>query len=392
MKILGIISDPPDPPLDGGKVRNFNIWPRIAARGVEVRIVGNLTAATAGGPVPGVPCEFVPYPARGVLTKLRGAYLHSYHEYPRNPALVSRVDQIAAEWQPDVIHAEELRMGYYLPCARNRKAPALQTLAIHNVENQLYESIVSPAVPLGKGLASRLHLANLRRYESHLARSVEVAFAYSERDRNIYQGLYPHGRWQATKNGADVAAVVPKPQPLAPSVLLVGTLSYQPNRRGLIWFLNEVSPRLNPEIRLTVAGSGADADLQARMASANVRFVNRPDSLQPFYDEHAIAIAPIFEGSGTRTKILEALAYERVVVTTTKGVEGLHLAEGEGVAIADTAESFADAIHRLATPEARAPIAQAGRRAVLERYDWSIAAAELLQVWRGLLSSRMARS
>jgi glycosyltransferase involved in cell wall biosynthesis len=277
-------------------------------------------------------------------------------------------------------------MGYYLPCTRNQKASASQTVTFHNVEIQLYEGMVFPSVPVAKGLASRLHVANLKRYESHLARSVDVAFTYSERDRDIYQGLYPHGRWQATKNGANVALITPTPQPLASSVLLVGTLNYPPNRRGLLWFLDEVLPLLNPEIRFTVAGSGADADLQARLAAANVRFVNRPDSLQPFYDENALAIAPIFEGSGTRTKILEALAYERVTITTTKGVEGLFLAEGEGIAIADTPAAFADAIHRLSPPEVRSPIAHAGRQAVLERYDWSVVAAEMIQVWQGLHS------
>ena len=78
-----------------------------------------------------------------------------------------------------------------------------------------------------------------------------------------------------------------------------------------------------------------------------MRFEDTPADLRPLYDEHAVIVVPVFEGSGTRGKILEALSYERAVVTTTKGPEGLDLQAGEGFVIADEPGEFANAIQKL---------------------------------------------
>src|SRR5262249_24993791 len=107
------------------------------------------------------------------------------------------------------------------------------------------------------------------------------------------------------------------------------------------WFLNAIAPHLVPQVQITVAGSEADASLRQLLARRRVRFVDTPIDLKPLYDEHADVVVPLLEGSGTRGKILEALAHERLVITTPKGAEGLEIREGEGVVIADGAEALA---------------------------------------------------
>jgi glycosyltransferase involved in cell wall biosynthesis len=104
--------------------------------------------------------------------------------------------------------------------------------------------------------------------------------------------------------------------------------------------------------------------------------------LKPLYAEHALSAVPLFRGSGTRTKILEALAHERAVISTTVGAWGLDLAAGEGLVVADEAESFAAQIRRLANaPAEREQLAKRGRAAVLKRYDWPVVAADFVQAW-----------
>jgi glycosyltransferase involved in cell wall biosynthesis len=84
-------------------------------------------------------------------------------------------------------------------------------------------------------------------------------------------------------------------------------------------------------------------------------------------------VVPLREGSGTRLKVLEALALGTPVVSTSKGIEGLALEHERHVLVADTPESFADATLRvLAQPELRARLSEAGRCRVAELYDWRV--------------------
>jgi glycosyltransferase involved in cell wall biosynthesis len=384
MRMLVLISDRPCPPVTGTRVRNFYLWPAAERLGVELKVLGtDLNRDTEpAASFPGIDAEFyrcarAPFAARAwrVLTR-------SYHESPRSAELARRVDEVTASWQPDVIHAEELRMAYYLPGVRGRQVKARQSVTFHNVESDLFTTIGSPPVRFGRPLVTRVHLGSLRRYEARAVARTDVRFAYSEHDRARYAQLFPDARWSVTRNGTNALGIQPAPQPTEPKLLLVASWSYAPNRAGLAWFLEAVAPALVPSAAITVAGSGADNALRRQLADHHVRFVDTPIDLKPLYDEHAVVVVPLLEGSGTRGKILEALGHERLVVTTPKGAEGLDLRDGEGVVIASTADALAARINEaLASFETRAASARRGREAVIERYDWSVVAAELRKAW-----------
>src|SRR5579885_1067274 len=133
-------------------------------------------------------------------------------------------------------------------------------------------------------------------------------------------------------------------------------------------------------LRLPAPGQDRSSE---RIQRAGAQFIDTPRDLSPLYRESAICAVPVLEGSGTRGKILEACAYQRVVLTTTRGLEGLDLRPGEeGVIVADDAAEFARALDRWSTETSdRIRLAQAGRAAVLARYDWRSVAEDLLRQW-----------
>ena len=92
----------------------------------------------------------------------------------------------------------------------------------------------------------------------------------------------------------------------------------------------------------------------------------------------AVCVVPLRIGGGTRLKIFEAMAMGRAVVSTSIGAEGLPLVRGRHALIADGARGFADAvIELLRDDERRRTIGAAAHDCVVERYDWSVAAARL---------------
>lgn len=56
----------------------------------------------------------------------------------------------------------------------------------------------------------------------------------------------------------------------------------------------------------------------------NVKFVGKVPSLHEFYKEADVCFIPLTTGTGVKTKVLECMAYGRPVITTKKGIEGLH--------------------------------------------------------------------
>ena len=87
------------------------------------------------------------------------------------------------------------------------------------------------------------------------------------------------------------------------------------------------------------------------LAAANpgVELLGYVDDIVEVYAESTVSVVPIRVGGGTRTKILEAMALKRPVVSTTVGAEGLSVEDQRHLLIADTAESMAEAVARLHT-------------------------------------------
>jgi glycosyltransferase involved in cell wall biosynthesis len=311
------------------------------------------------------------------------AFFRSHYERARSSSLESRLDEVDREWKPDVIHAEELRMGFYLPAFRGRRTNALQSITLHNVESCLYRQIGASGGSLFGKLQHWLQSRSLVRYEGEVIRAANLVFAYSPVDLERYRALYPAGNWRMTRNGTD-ARHIPACAPAARNTLLfVGTLSYAPNVRGLWWLLDKVWPRLCGKYSLTVAGSGANQRVRDRLSESRIRFVDAPQDLTPLYRDNALCLVPLFEGGGSRGRVLEACAHKRLVITTTLGLEGLDLAPGaEGVIVADDPESYANAIeYWSAAADDLDQAAARGRAAVVSRYDWSVVAAELVSNW-----------
>ena len=389
MRVLVLISDRYDPPVTAPRVRNAGLWPAARRLGAEVRILGCAQRREEAGPTAGGEEYFAldrdPLPVRAAE-----AFVHTYHQWPRSRGLRRRAAEVAAEWRPDVVHAEELRMAAYLPAG----LASLHSVTLHNVESDLQRQIGSTPFGMLDPIARRLQLHNLVRFERRMLDAVDLAFAFSPVDLARWRALHPSARctWRTTRNGTDVRGIIPPPQPEAPGILLVGSLAYAPNYHGTLWFLEQVLPRIPLEWPVTVAGSFAPPPLREALARTRVRFADTPRDLAPYYAASAICVAPVFAGSGTRTKILEALAHERVVVTTPLGAEGLDLPADGGVALATDADGFVAEIVRWGRdPAVRTVAARRGRAAIALTYDWSVVALEQLEAWRRFRAGRVAR-
>ena len=179
----------------------------------------------------------------------------------------------------------------------------------------------------------------------------------------------------------------PSVQPVV-RVLFVGNLTHAPNTLGLRVFIEEGWPRvveaLGERVSFTIVGMNPNPAMLRLAASIGAPVHANVPSLDPYYLDSDIVIAPILFGGGTRIKILEAMAFGRPVVSTSVGAEGLALEPGRHAMIADGMEHFADAIIALARDRGRRLAMAAEARALQERsFDVSAISTAVSQMMNG---------
>jgi glycosyltransferase involved in cell wall biosynthesis len=161
-------------------------------------------------------------------------------------------------------------------------------------------------------------------------------------------------------------------------VVFSGLASYGPNREALAFLFSRVMPPLvarRPRAILAVTGGAVDADAPWLRGLGLVPFRDLPGVIGAC----RVAVAPVFSGSGTRLKILEAMAAGVPVVATSKAAEGLPLANGTHLLLADSAADFVRAIERfLGEPDYASRVAGAARKLVCEKFAWPAIVADFV--------------
>ena len=141
-----------------------------------------------------------------------------------------------------------------------------------------------------------------------------------------------------------------------PTLLFVGHLGYWPNVEAAQCLAQSILPRIRnrfPRTELILAGRYPKPAVRALAELPGVQLVEAPQDLAALYRRSQLCVAPIRAGGGTRIKIMEAMAWGLAVVATPLAVEGLGLANGIDVSLADTDEGLAQLACDLCADPAR---------------------------------------
>jgi glycosyltransferase involved in cell wall biosynthesis len=161
-----------------------------------------------------------------------------------------------------------------------------------------------------------------------------------------------------------------------PVILFQATFDYAPNVDAAQWFVAEVVPRLRthvPDIEVRLVGTTVPG-VQVHHRPPAITVVGAVPAMEPELAQADIAVVPIRYGSGTRLKILESFAHRVPVVSTSIGAEGLEVADGVHLLLADEPEAFAAACERLLTePDLRRRLVDKAEELYRDRYERSTA-------------------
>jgi glycosyltransferase involved in cell wall biosynthesis len=293
------------------------------------RLVPNLQTVTVPGPGPR---------KRGTqaasLLHRKSWTLGSYH----TPAFTATLARAVSAHRPGIVHFDDPAVALVAPIA-----DTVNVCAAHNVEAAILRFETRVGSPIRR-LFNTIEAHNVGREEPRIWRTADLCLAVSALDGAAMKAAGAR-RVELCPNGVDAVDRLPlrpfgREEPLR--LLFVGSGSYAPYERGLAWLVREVLPlvRAQVPVALEVVGEPPNHPL----AGDDVRYVGRVPTVKPYYEAAHIVVVPVFEGSGTRLKIIEAAAYGRPLVSTRLGAEGLPLEAGEHYLVADSAEDFAAAV------------------------------------------------
>ncbi len=297
-------------------------------------------------------------------------FFGAHHSWKRILKLLSD------SFTPDYFLVEHVRNAEIFNYAKTLWPDVFCVCNSHNVESSLLRQVL--AVGGGKEKTVRA----IEKYERRVLNRVDLLWACSVDDLQEYRGLGVRPKnTGVVPNGVDTArlAFVQCSAEQRRSILFAGNLAYAPNIEGVLWFRREVWPSLKrnfPDLQWQLVGSWADPAVLA-IAERDIRVAVDVPSMEPYLASATVAICPLFSGSGTRLKILDAFSAGVPMVSTSKGAEGLDIEQGVHLLIADSAEGFATAVAGLLDDPARRESLRRHARDLAEKnYDWRVISAK----------------
>jgi len=244
----------------------------------------------------------------------------------------------------DIIIVDHYEVFQYVPQNFNGKV----VMHTHNAEFMLWQRMSELTNNPIKKILLKIEAIRVKKYENKIFNSSDLIYS-TPSDIELYQANeFDISRHAETFHlGNDDLLTLPNLEfnETEKAITFIGTLSWEPNIDGLVWFLEEVWPIIltqHPDCKLYVLGKNPDKRI---IASANnstsIVFTGFVKELESYLNKTRVYIAPLRFGSGMKVKVLEGLYRGVPSVSTSVGTEGLKIAHEEHIMIANDSEAFA---------------------------------------------------
>ncbi|MFW5879251.1 MAG: glycosyltransferase family 4 protein [bacterium] len=280
----------------------------------------------------------------------------------------------------DIVIVDHFLMVQYIP--ENFKGKVI--LHQHNAEHVMWERYAQNFRWPLKNIIS-FEAERIEDYERKICQKANHILA-APNDIQILNKLSPSANFIETLHLGD-EQLLDRPKLILPEeniCLFIGTLSWEANKDGLLWFVQncwkEISQQV-PQAKLLVAGGGGKQNEEiCNVLSSfdNIDFLGFVEDLNPLYEKARVFVAPIRFGSGIKVKVINAMYRGLPVVTTSVGTEGIKTCHEKDILISDSEHDFVHSTCRLLEDNIMwNSISDESRSLMKNQYTWE-------KVWKKL--------
>lgn len=387
MKILFFTNLIPYPLDNGGKIKTFTTIKSLHEEGHSIDVLcfresldlskdyeeemGKVCNSITSSFLPLTTAQFKRYMIKKAINSLFSKLPFSVYKY-YSKEMIDKINSFRS-YEYDIIYFDHLPLFLYYSDVKNIWPNAKVILDEHNCETIIVERKRNQADNIIKKLFLNLEYYKMKRFEATSIEKSNNTIVLSNIDyvnlkkligTNFNHSIIPIGVMDMgihfNQNKSEIL-----------NILFLGTLSWEPNNLGLIWFLKEVVPILEEKelkYHLFIVGKNPSNEVKKISESyKNVTITGYVDSTDEYYNKCHCMIVPLFIGSGQRVKLIEAFSRGMPAISTTIGAEGLECKNNDSIVIADDCNSFVEAIMLMYDNELRKRISHSCRN-VYEKY------------------------
>lgn len=274
-------------------------------------------------------------------------------------------------FKPIVIQMESIYLSVYLPEIRKiTKTPLVQRL--HNIEYQIWERLANETAQPVK----RFYLKNLakriRRFEMQIWSQFDLLLPITQQDAAVIRLSGNDAPQLVTPFGIDPDHKALHEHKVEWTGYHIAAMDWLPNQEAMDWLLQDIWPLIHkaaPRFQFSFAGRSMPDRFFEKLPKG-VHCLGEVEDADKFIADKKILIVPLRAGGGIRVKILEAMAAEKLVISTDIGIQGIAMEPGVHYLQANTAEAFAESIHwALHNKELAGQIAKNAKALIAEKYN-----------------------
>ena len=387
MSVLILTPQIPWPPHQGASLRNFNIIRGLSAE-LEVSLLSFAEGDQSTDVAPLTTLlknfETVAVPKRSLLNRLVqlvSSRLPDMGHRLYEPQFFAKLEQMLKELNPDIVQIEGIELARAIPVIRQITPNSKIVFDNHNAETALQERIYATDIgslkKLPKAVYSRIQVSKLRRFETWACQESDIVTAVSERDAELLNQFRKPGQSSVTAipNCIDTTNFhsVDGDGEKIYDLVFTGKMDYRPNVDAMLWFCQDIWPLIvqaKKDAKLVIVGKNPGPTISALDQIDGITVTGAVAEIAPWLNCSRVMVMPLRMGSGTRLKLIQALAAGLPVVSTSNGAEGYPIEDGKELLLADTPATFAQqTLKLLASPDLQQQLGKNGC-AFAEDFDW----------------------
>lgn len=389
MRILFLTNLLPYPLDNGGKIKTFSTLKALSIMGNSVDLLCfSENSENDSGNVQKLKniCNDVQFIEHKLTTKSNIKYMMAvafkslFSKYPfgiykyESKQMRDVIAKKIKENDYDIIYFDHLQMYKYFNSFDRKNVTFV--LDQHNSESEIVYRTYQNSNNFLKKIFLNIEYNKIRKFEKKALSDVDKIYALSENDVESMKHLNVNLKnFSVIPIGVIDNGIINKKEDKNKKLTLmfIGTLTWNPNNQGILWFVRNVIPKLNEsgiEYDLYIVGKNPSDELKELCESYNNIFVTGyVNDVDEMYVKSDVMVVPLFVGSGQRVKIIESFSKGIPVISTSIGAEGLDCITDYNVVIADTDIEFVDSLRKMSDETFRKKIASNARKTFEEKYS-----------------------
>lgn len=330
MNILFFTKVPVFPVKGGEQLRTFNMIKALLKLGHTVHLVfleGNFHQSRVD--IENLHLYPVKFPTEYPFLRI----IYTFFTEKKKTSLFQKIHY---EHKIDLAVIDFWFLGQYIGWFKKRDIPVIYST--HNAQANLilqhrFRNPLFQLYQLSSYVQKRIH-------EHMFYKKADSLLMVSEPDLEHHKKFIHDTPMYVIPNFIDESDYIPYHNPNKENrVVMSANFNTFQNSRGAQWFLKNVwDEELASKTKLLLVGLGSDNIYRQFSDKPNLEATGEVDDVKGYVADSRLAIIPLLHGSGTRLKCVEGMALKTLLISTSKGIEGI---DHEGnIPVADTPREF----------------------------------------------------